>query len=197
MIPFNALMAARQFLASVLPNARCVVDATAGNGNDTLFLCRQTPADCQVVAFDIQLAAIRSATELIAGHGYQEKVRWIHADHAQLVEYIATPVDAAVFNLGYLPGQDHLITTGPASLGPALQGLLNLLAPGGRLTLVAYPGHGPGLAEIEFLETTLSQYPQQQFVVTRLNFINQCNNPAILYTIGKARGNPHENSSAN
>ncbi len=197
MIPSNALMAARQFLAAVLPNSRCVVDATAGNGNDTLFLCQQTPTDCRVVAVDIQLAAIQSATELIARHGYLEKVRWIHADHAHLSEHVDGPVDAAVFNLGYLPGQDHSITTDPVSIGPALKGLINLLAPGGRITLVAYPGHGPGQAEIEFLETTLSQYPQQQFIVARLNFINQCNNPAILYTIGKARGNPHENSSAN
>ena len=197
MIPSNAMMAARQFLAAVLPNARCVVDATAGNGNDTLFLCQQTPADCRVVAVDIQLAAIQSATELITRHGYQDKVRWVHVDHAHLTEHVDGPIDAAVFNLGYLPGQDHSVTTNPASLGPALQGLLDLLAPGGRLTLVAYPGHGPGQAEIKFLETTLSQYPQQQFVVTRLHFINQCNNPAILYTIGKARGNSHENSSAN
>ena len=197
MIPSNALMAARQYLAAVLANARCVVDATAGNGNDTLFLCKQTPADCRVFAFDVQLAAIRSATELITKHGFLDKVRWLHADHAQLANHVDGPVDAALFNLGYLPGQDHSITTSPASLAPALQGLVDLLAPGGRITLVAYPGHEPGLAEIDFLETTLSRYSQQQFVVTRLNFINQCNNPAILYTIGKARRDLNENSSSN
>ena len=197
MIPSNALMAARQHLVPVLPTARCVVDATAGNGNDTLFLCQQTPADCRIFAFDIQLAAIRSATDLIARHGFLEKVSWFHADHAQVKNHVDAPIDAAVFNLGYLPGQDHSVTTGPASLAPALQGVLDLLVPGGRSTLVAYPGHGPGLAEIDFLETTLSRYSQQQFVVTRLNFINQCNNPAILYTIGKARRDLNENSSSN
>ena len=84
MIPSNAVMAARQHLVPVLPTARCVVDATAGNGNDTLFLCQQTPADCRIFAFDIQLAAIRSATDLIARHGFLEKVRLLNADHAQV-----------------------------------------------------------------------------------------------------------------
>ena len=194
MIPSNAVIAAQQFLLPVLAKARCVVDATAGNGNDTLFLCRQTAADCRVVTFDIQLAAIRSATVLIARHGYQEKIRWIHDDHAKLAEYIATPVDAAVFNLGYLPGQAHCLTTKPESLGLALASLLALLVPGGRITVVAYPGHAPGRAEIAYLEELLSQCPQPQYVATRLSFINQRNNPAILYTIGKARRNPHENS---
>lgn len=36
----------------------CCVDATAGNGNDTEFLCRLTGADGKVYAFDIQKAAV-------------------------------------------------------------------------------------------------------------------------------------------
>jgi tRNA1(Val) A37 N6-methylase TrmN6 len=197
MIPSNALIAARQYLVPALQGARCVLDATAGNGNDTFFLCQQTPPECRVFAFDIQSAAIQGASDRIAQQGYGDKVCWIRDDHAKLAEYVTMPLDAAMFNLGYLPGQDHSLTTTPVSLGPALADLLERLAPGGRITLVAYPGHAPGQAEIEFLEEWLPQCPQSRFVVSRLTFINQRNNPAILYMIGETRRKPHENSSSN
>ena len=197
MIPSNALVAARQFLAPALQQARCVLDATAGNGNDTLFLCQQTPPECRVFAFDVQPAAIQGASGRITQQGYGEKVCWIHDDHAKLAEHVTMPLDAAMFNLGYLPGQDHGLTTTPDSLERALTVLLERLAPGGRITVVAYPGHAPGRAEIEFLEEWLPQCPQSRFVVSRLTFINQKNNPAILYMIGETRRKPHENASAN
>ncbi len=38
----------------------CCVDATAGNGNDTEFLCRLTGADGKVYAFDIRKADSRT-----------------------------------------------------------------------------------------------------------------------------------------
>ena len=197
MIPSNALIAAQQFLLPALQHARCVLDATAGNGNDTLFLCQKTPPHCQVIAFDIQQAAIRSASRRIGQHGYNEKVRWIHDDHAKLAQFVTLPLDAAMFNLGYLPGQDHCLTTTPVSLGTALASLLERLAPGGRITVVAYPGHAPGRAEIEYLEDWLARCPQSRFIVSRLTFLNQRNHPAILYMIGETRRKPHENASTN
>jgi len=196
MIPTNAVIAARDYLKPALLEATCVVDATAGNGNDTLFLCRNTPAECQVWACDIQATAIQSATELILRQGWAGKVHWLQIDHARLTDHVDVPIDAAVFNLGYLPGYDHAVTTNPQSLGPALTGLLNLLKPQGRIAIVAYPGHGPGRTEAAFIEEFLAECPQKLFVVTRLEFINQRNNPAILYTIGKTRRNLHEDASS-
>lgn len=196
MIPRNALEAARVFLAPVLGNASCVVDATAGNGHDVLFLCEQTPADCRVWAFDIQPAAVLSTAGLLRSRGYLDKVRLIQEDHAMLRTHVREPVDAAVFNLGYLPGHDHTVTTRPESLGQALETLLELLSPDGRIAIVAYPGHSPGQAEVEYLETYLSGRPQERYTVTRLDFINQRNRPAILYSIGKMRRKPHEVTSS-
>lgn len=195
MIPSNAVAASRIFLEPALKNASCVVDATAGNGHDTLFICRNTAPDCRIWAFDIQAAAIQSATELICRHGFAGKVRWIQDDHARIRDYVDVPIDVAVFNLGYLPGHDHSLTTTSQSLRLALTGLLDQLRSGGRLSLVAYPGHGPGQAEVDFIEAYLADCPQKIFVATRLAFINQRNNPAILYTIGKTGGNLHEDTS--
>ena len=197
MIPPNAIVAARDYLTPSLRQADCVVDATAGNGHDTMFLCRNTSPECRVWAFDIQAAALQSAKQRACQHGFAERVRWIQADHAQLGDYIDIPVDAAVFNLGYLPGHDHALTTNPHSLGRALDCLLKLLKPQGRISIVDYPGHGPGQEEVVFIENFLANFTQKIFVATRLEFINQRNNPAILYTIGKTGRNLHEDTSPN
>ena len=195
MIPRNAVEASRLFLAPVLADAACVVDATAGNGNDSLYLCKKTKPECRIWTFDIQAAAIAASGKLFAQHGFTEKVRLIQADHALLREVIREPVDAAIFNLGYLPGHDHSVTTRVESLAPALEALRDLLAPGGRIAIVAYPGHPPGRLETEFLEEYLPRWPQQVFTITRLSYINQKNNPAILYSIGKTGRKQHENTS--
>ena len=195
MIPRNAVEASRLFLAPVLANAACVVDATAGNGHDSLFLCKQTKPECRVWAFDIQAAAAAACGKLLAQHGFADKVRLIQADHALLREVIREPVDAAIFNLGYLPGHDHAVTTRVESLAPALDSLRDLLAPGGRIALVAYPGHSPGRLEMEFLEEYLPRWSQQVFTISRLSFINQKNYPAVLYSIGKTGRKQHENTS--
>ena len=196
MIPRNALDAARLFLEPALAQAACVVDATAGNGHDVLFLCSRTRPDCRVWAFDIQNAAIEACDALLKSQGVRDRVQLIQADHRALTHYVREPVHAAVFNLGYLPGQDHSITTTPESLRPAVDGLLGLLAPAGRIAIVAYPGHEPGRQEYDFLESYLSKLQQSQFTITRLSFINQKNNPAILYSIGKTGRNQHEDTPA-
>ena len=189
MIPRNAVDASRLFLEPALAQAGCVVDATAGNGHDVLFLCKHTNPDCRIWAFDIQPAATASCERLLKQHGCYGRVRLIQADHAILTDYVTEPVHAAIFNLGYLPGQDHAVTTNPSSLAPALAGLLGLLTPGGRIGIVAYPGHDPGRLEVDFLESYLASRPQRQYTITRLCFINQINHPAILYSIVKTRRN--------
>ncbi len=187
MILRNAVEAAQYFLATALDQAGCVVDATVGNGRDVLFFCRHTKPDCRIWAFDIQPAAIQSSERLLKQHGCLDRVRLIQADHARLAEYVEAPVNAAIFNLGYLPGQNHAVTTTPDSLAPALEGLLGILAPGGRIGIVAYPGHESGRKEVAFLESYLPRCPQRLYTITRLSFINQINHPAILYSISKAR----------
>lgn len=196
MTSHNALVASRCFLEPVLSQACCVVDATAGNGHDVLYLCNNTTPQCRIWAFDIQAAAIRSCAALLDRHGFHDRVNLIQADHAVLATYVREPVDAAIFNLGYLPGQDHAVTTVPSSLEAALNDLCELLTPGGRIAIVAYPGHEPGRLEVDFLESYLAQLPQRRFTITRLSFINQKNSPAILYSIVKTRRNQHEDTPA-
>lgn len=138
---------AHSHLAEALSPGARALDATAGNGHDTAFLAEQVGAGGRVEAFDIQAAAIAASQARLASLGLGDRVTWHLASHAALAERLAAPVQAAAFNLGYLPGGDKAQTTRAASTLAALEALAGgLLAPGGALAVTCYIGH-PGGAE--------------------------------------------------
>lgn len=135
---------------TVGPGARAI-DATAGNGHDTLFLARQVGPAGKVLALDIQPPAVAATRARLdqAGLGAACDIRV--ADHGQL-ERLLPPefrgaTSGAILNLGYLPGADHALTTQPAGTLAALRAALAALRPGGRLVCVAYTGHPGGEEE--------------------------------------------------
>jgi SAM-dependent methyltransferase len=121
-----------------------VVDATCGNGHDTLFLAGLVGAEGSVFAFDVQDRAVASTRQLLEEHGCLERVQLFCAGHETLATHVTEPVQGVVFNLGYLPGSDKCcITTAETTLA-ALEQAVNLLGPGGILVVVVYPGHEGG-----------------------------------------------------
>jgi methylase of polypeptide subunit release factors len=181
----NALSMARSLLRDKLSAAKTVVDATAGNGHDTLFLAANTPDDAVVWAFDLQQEALDATARRLAASGLAVKCRLARACHSTIADYLAVPVDAAMFNLGYLPGGDHNFTTRAATTVAALEATTVLLAPGGMITIVAYPGHAAGSEENEAVEAYLATLSQADFTVATWRMLNQRNMPPILYIIGK------------
>jgi hypothetical protein len=181
----NALAMAKSLLRDRLSAAKTVVDATAGNGHDTLFLAANTPEDAVVWAFDRQQEALAATARRLAAGGLAGKCRLTLACHSAIAAYLAVPVDAAMFNLGYLPGGDHGFTTRAATTVAALGALTGLLAPGGLITVVAYPGHAAGSEENEAVAAFLAALPQADFTVAAWRMLNQKNMPPILYIIGK------------
>ncbi len=126
-----------------------VVDATAGNGSDTLFLAEQVGEAGKVYAMDIQASAIEMTRSRLQSAFMLGRVNLICADHSDIFNTFAYSIKGSIdlicFNLGYLPGGDHDITTRPASTIPALLDSLKLLHPRGALSVMAYRGH-PGAA---------------------------------------------------
>ncbi len=181
----NAVAMAHALLMDKLPSAKTVVDATAGNGHDTLFLAQNTPADAVVWAFDLQTEALSATERLLAEKGSFAKCRLIGDCHSRLADYITAPVDVAMFNLGYLPGGDHCITTSAATTVAALVAVLKLLAPGGLVTVVAYPGFPAGDEENSAVAEYLGTLPQTAFASACWRMLNQRNRPPILYIIGR------------
>jgi hypothetical protein len=174
---------ARAFLFPVLADASRVVDATAGNGYDTLFLVENISLEGKVFAFDIQESALLITRNRILEAGLIEKLITIPEGHQHILKYISQEIDGAMFNLGYLPGSDKKLVTAPQSTLEAVEGALKLLKIGGRISIVAYTGH-PG-AEQEDLAVSilLGQLDIKEFNVQRLEFHNSVSASPKLYFI--------------
>ena len=183
---------AHQILLMRLPHAQCIVDATAGNGKDTLFLAKHAVSDARVWAFDIQEQAIVKTKQLLLDNQYQNKVKCILDSHCNIDHYIKEKVDIVTFNLGYLPGSSHTITTSVETTIQAINKSIQLLNGNGIITIVAYPGHMPGKEESSALLAQLSKLPQADFNVGCWQMLNQVNEPPVLYLVEKKRGEVRE-----
>lgn len=145
----------------------CVVDATAGNGSDTLFLARTVGPRGRVFAFDVQEEALESTRRRLADDpdaGKLAPAELVLAGHetmeAALPADLHGRVAAVMFNLGYLPGASSPLITLPGTTLAALQAAVRLLRGGGALTAVVYPGHEGGKEEAEAVEAWAAELPQ-------------------------------------
>jgi predicted methyltransferase len=149
-----------------------VVDATCGNGHDTLLLAELTGPSGRVWAFDIQLQALETTAGRLAEAGGFESVELVHAGHETMSEHCSGPLKAVVFNLGYLPGGDRTMVTRPESTLAALEQSLEFIEPGGVVIITLYPGHAGGQQERTALESRLAQLPPAGFHVWRMGQMN-------------------------
>ncbi len=177
------LLFARKLVTGALKHGDLAVDATCGNGHDTLFLAGLVGQAGRVLAFDIQEEAIVRTRERLSAAGVDSRVTLIRHCHAGLAEHLDSPVGAVMFNLGYLPGGDHSTVTGAETTLPALRAALAALNRGGVITLIVYTGHPGGKEEYEALVAYAVSLPQQEFTVLEYRFINQANNPPLLLAI--------------
>ena len=97
------------FLAEVLDSKALAVDATMGNGHDTLFLAQRARL---VHAFDVQGQALEKTSQRLAEAGFTN-ARLHLVGHEELDQFVEEPIRAAIFNLGYLPSADKSIITQP------------------------------------------------------------------------------------
>ncbi len=182
----NAMELVQLVWRKVLPTASTIIDATAGNGNDTLFLAEHASATARIYAFDIQPMAIAATKQKTVA--YQEKVICILDSHENIPMQVSGPIDLAVFNLGYLPGTDHRVTTEAEITQRAIAAVLKQLRVNGVLTVVVYPGHEAGKQEKKLLEEYFSQLSRQEFTVGCYKMVNHTEDAPFSYLIEKVRG---------
>ena len=171
---------AHDFLAQVITQEDIVVDATMGNGHDTLFLAKLAK---QVYAFDIQEQALEKTSQRLLEAGLTN-VELILQGH-ETVDQFVREVKAAIFNLGYLPSADKSIITQPQTTLDALDKLCHMLVKGGRIAIMIYYGHEGGDIERDAVMDYVSQLPQEEYTATIYRTLNQINNPPFLVMIEK------------
>lgn len=177
---------AKRLIAQTVKEGETVVDATAGNGNDTLFLAEQVGASGRVYAFDIQQAALDATAKRLGP--LVNRTDLILDTHAHVANYIQAPIGGAMFNLGYLPRSDDLsIITKPDSTIQAIRSLLELLKVGGIITVSVYDGHEGGSEERDALLDFVKLLHQTDVHVIRYELLNVRNNPPFLLAFEKLR----------
>jgi predicted methyltransferase len=183
----------QQLVCEVLHPGALAVDLTAGRGRDTLAMARAVGPEGQVVAFDVQSAALEQTSELLRGHGFivrtwpvervlpvQAGVFLVQACHSAVGRVLRSPVAAIMANLGYLPGGDPQLITRPATTLAAVQESLGLLAPGGRLAVTVYPAHPGGDEESALVDGLLGKLPGDRWQVLSLRAANIGRAPYLL-----------------
>jgi ubiquinone/menaquinone biosynthesis C-methylase UbiE len=164
------------------------IDATAGNGYDTLFLAEQVGASGKVIAIDIQDYAIQSTRESLDSAGLIDRVRLVTDDHSVALKKLILDdhdnVAAITFNLGYLPGSDKSIQTRAESTEEALAASIQLLTPRGYLCVTAYRGHSGGIAEAEAVETFMRKSQKEGHTVDCYE-PGSSNSPPVLWVLKK------------
>lgn len=158
---------AQEAIREVLGRGDAAVDATLGNGHDTRFLAEQVGPQGRVYGFDIQAGAVASTQARLAEAGLDARVTLYCRSHAEMDAVLGPAlhgrVRAVMFNLGYLPGSDKRVITASDSTLAALNGSLALLAPGGRVSVLAYTGHPGGREEAEAVKAWAARLDPVRF----------------------------------
>ncbi|GLO66975.1 methyltransferase domain-containing protein [Oceanobacillus kimchii] len=176
---------AHYLLEESIDEGEVVIDATCGNGNDTLFLSRVVGKSGHVYAFDIQQQAIQNTKQELEKY-HRENVTLIHGSHSLIDDNVQQDViGGAIFNLGYLPRSDKSIITKPDSTIEAIQKILAKLKKDGLIVIVVYYGHDGGANEKEAVLKHVANLDQKLYNVLQYGFVNQKNNPPFILAIQK------------
>lgn len=165
----NVALAHALWASVVRPNADTIIDATCGNGNDSIVLAEilfknenndDTPSE--LLCLDVQLLACKRTTEALRevlppsirvigpeaedDSGSNKVVRVLNASHERLPRP-ANPVGLIVYNLGWLPGTDNsdgkdCVTTMETTIASMVDAI-GLFRVGGMLSVITYPQTGP------------------------------------------------------
>ncbi|ONK67345.1 uncharacterized protein A4U43_C06F19210 [Asparagus officinalis] len=178
---------------NIVRKGHTVIDATCGNGYDTLALLKMVADDSGrgcVYGMDIQSTALESTSFLLEGSADENERKLVKLSlvcHSKMEDVVpkGTPVRLVAFNLGYLPGGDKsIITRSPTTL-MALQAASRLLDSGGLISTVVYVGHPGGRDELETVQSFASSLPMESWASCKFEMINRPTCPVLVFLLKK------------
>ncbi|WP_262966967.1 tRNA (mnm(5)s(2)U34)-methyltransferase [Methylobacter psychrophilus] len=180
---------AHNFIKEILHPGAIAIDATVGNGHDTLFLVKQVSPSGKVFGFDIQQAAIESTRAKFLQTQGMKCLTLIQASHADMSDIIPANhhgnISVIMFNLGYLPGGDKNIITCTDSTITALHSACELLSSQGIITIMAYPGHSGGDLETAQVKNWCEQLDKEHFKIDIIYSVDNKDSAPRLFVIQK------------
>lgn len=173
-----------RMLNGLIPAGGFCIDATAGTGRDTLYLSWAVGPEGKVLSFDIQQAALDMTRQRLQKAQCPDNTTLILDSHVHMEHYVQKGMaDGILFNFGYLPGGDHSLATRPDTSVEAVRQGLDLLKPGGVMSLCVYSGGDTGFAERDALLTYTAGLDPKEYLVIRNDFYNRPNHPPIILLI--------------
>ena len=156
------------------------IDATAGTGKDTVFLAKLVGERGRVISMDIQEMAIEQTKKRLLKERLSYRAEVVLDSHAHMDKYAKKDsVSLIMFNLGYLPGGNHSLSTKADTTIEALEKGLNLLHEGGLISLLIYSGGDSGFEEKNQVLAWLRELPDDKYTVLVEAFYNKPNNPPL------------------
>lgn len=174
---------AHRYLADFVTEGDLVIDATAGNGYDTICLAELVGSAGHVYAFDIQRKALENTRHKLVEKKLSNRVTLIEAGHEMLDQHVKGQLSAVIYNLGYLPGGDKQLTTDHLTTLISIEKAIKMLLTGGIVVVVVYPGHSEGMIEKQVLLKFCRSLPSSKFSVLHTRLCNQAHNPPELLII--------------
>lgn len=178
---------AQEMIEAALHEGAVAVDATMGNGHDTLWLCRQVGESGRVYAFDVQQQAVCSTAARLREAGMEQRARLFCVGHQHMAQHVNMPADVIMFNLGWLPGAEHGVTTLRETTLMAVEAALGLLKKDGLLTICIYPGHEEGQRELDALMAWAAQLDAKKYDALVKTYVNQPNHPPRLLAVRRVK----------
>lgn len=173
----------RKLNEAIGPGDRCV-DATAGNGFDTLFLAQRIGREGTVHAIDVQKEALHITERLLELNELRQRVTTHLACHSKLATVLPQTekgrIRAITFNLGYLPKGDKSITTKKETTLPAIRNAYDWLAKEGVLSILCYRGHPGGKTEEQGARKLIDNANWKHEIITGSD---SCDSPVLHWII--------------
>lgn len=163
-----------------------VIDATCGNGYDSLFLAKHalTHASGSLLCLDIQQAALIKTTAYLKANLEEEifqRITLLQQSHEIFPSFIPKESQALiVYNLGYLPGGDKQVTTSAEKTKKSLLEAKELIRPGGVISITCYPGHSEGAIEQEVLLNLVNTWQPGIWNCLHHRWLNRDRAPSLL-----------------
>ena len=176
---------ARAIVSGAVSEGAQAVDATMGNGYDTEWLAELVGETGRVYAFDVQKAALENTAARLEARGFLSRARLFLTGHENMASVVREPVDAVVFNLGWLPGTPHECTTRVETTLRAADAAISLIKPGGVMTVCVYPGHDEGARERDALIRWAESLDDGVFDAVICGYANIRKRPPVLIAVTK------------
>lgn len=195
------LLKAHTEWSQVVKPGDIAIDATCGNGHDTLVIAKMilTPTSGALYAFDIQAEAILKTKQKLLQHLPPEilnRIHLIHSCHTTIGDHLLPEsVKLIVYNLGYLPGSNKTIITQTPDTLTSLEKALSLLTKDGLISITCYPGHLGGKEESEEILNFIDKLDSAKWSKTAYPGL-KTQNPILIFIKKKGEWSPTRLTSA-